>query len=79
MTSELLLLVVMVLVLAAAPLGLPVSTTHVSTGALLGVRWVERLRPQTRDALMPVLFGWIVTLPVAALIAAISRWVTPWP
>lgn len=60
------------LVLAASPLGLPVSTTHVSTGALMGVRWLDRLRPDSGDALMMILFGWLVTLPVAALVALAS-------
>lgn len=58
------------LVLAASPLGLPVSTTHVSTGALIGVRWVGRQPPNRADALKTVLYGWLITLPVAALIAA---------
>lgn len=57
------------LVLAASPLGLPVSTTHVSSGALIGVRLAGKKKPK-QDALKNVLFGWIVTLPVAAAFAA---------
>lgn len=59
-----------VLVLAASPLGLPVSTTHVSTGALMGVRFADRSAPAEADALKSILIAWLVTLPVAALIAA---------
>ena len=62
------------LVLAASPLGIPVSTTHVSTGSLMGVRWINRAKPQGGDALRLVLYGWVVTLPVAAIIAAGSDW-----
>ncbi|MDA1107241.1 MAG: inorganic phosphate transporter [Proteobacteria bacterium] len=62
------------LVLAATPLGLPVSTTHVSTGALMGVRWSERVKPQQNDALRLILFGWLITLPVAGGFAATSAW-----
>ena len=58
------------LVLAATPLGLPVSTTHVSTGSLFGLRWAQRSPPTQRDALLWILFAWVVTLPVAAAIAA---------
>lgn len=60
------------LVLLASPLGLPVSTTHVSTGAMMGVRWIDKARPAHADALKTVLYGWLITLPVAALIAAFS-------
>jgi PiT family inorganic phosphate transporter len=62
------------LVLAASPLGIPVSTTHVSTGSLMGVRWINKAKPQRRDALRLVLYGWVITLPIAAVIAAGSSW-----
>lgn len=58
------------LVLAASPLGLPVSTTHVSTGSLMGVRFADRSAPAQADALRAILIAWLVTLPVAALIGA---------
>ncbi|MBI5461450.1 MAG: inorganic phosphate transporter [Gammaproteobacteria bacterium] len=61
-----------ILVLAASPLGLPVSTTHVSTGALLGIRWAGKQPPGHADALKTVLYGWLITLPIAALIAALA-------
>lgn len=60
------------LVLAASPLGLPVSTTHVSTGSLLGIRWADRVRPAQGDALRAILFAWLITLPVAGGIAAMG-------
>ena len=63
-----------VVVLMATPLGLPVSTTHVSTGALLGVRLADKANPSQDDALKLVLFGWIVTLPFSAAVSAISVW-----
>jgi len=63
------------LVLVASPLGLPVSTTHVSTGALMGVRWTNKSKPHHADALKMVLFGWVITLPVAAVVSAFSSFV----
>ncbi len=58
------------LVLAASPLGLPVSTTHVSTGALMGIRWADRRQPEQGDALRAILAAWCVTLPASAALAA---------
>jgi len=60
------------LVLLASPLGIPVSTTHVSTGSLLGIRWYDRVKPQQGDALKSILFAWLVTLPVAAGLAILA-------
>lgn len=58
------------LVLGATPLGLPVSTTHVAAGSLIGVRVAESAPPRARDALRTILMAWLVTLPAAALISA---------
>ncbi len=60
------------LVLLASPLGIPVSTTHVSTGSLLGIRWYDRVKPQQGDALKSILFAWLVTLPIAAGLAILA-------
>jgi PiT family inorganic phosphate transporter len=60
------------LVLAASPLGLPVSTTHVSTGSLIGIRWADKARPAEGDALRSILFAWVITLPVAGGVAALT-------
>lgn len=56
------------LVLAASPLGLPLSTTHVSCGALFGIGAVTR---QARwKTIAGILLAWIVTLPLAAALGA---------
>lgn len=58
------------LVTTASLHGLPVSTTHVSVGSLLGMGAVTRqarLRP-----VLGVLASWVVTFPCAALLAALS-------
>lgn len=49
--------------------GLPVSTTHVSVGALLGIGITTRqAKPRT---VIPVLAAWVVTLPCAALLSCL--------
>lgn len=58
------------LVTTASLHGMPVSTTHVSVGALLGMGSVTG-QAKWRTVL-PVLASWVITLPVAAMLAAIS-------
>jgi PiT family inorganic phosphate transporter len=56
------------LVTTASVSGLPVSTTHVSVGALLGIGvTTRRVKWHT---VIPVLAAWVITLPVSALMAA---------
>jgi PiT family inorganic phosphate transporter len=58
------------LVTTASLHGLPVSTTHVSVGALLGMGIATR---QTKwKPVLGVLASWVVTLPCAALAAALA-------
>jgi PiT family inorganic phosphate transporter len=55
------------LVLFASKLGLPVSTTHVSVGAIAGVG--ASARTLDWQALRNVLLSWVLTLPLAAAVA----------
>ena len=56
------------LVIAATPLGLPLSTTHVSCGALFGIGAVTG---QARWRTIAGIFtAWLVTLPLAAALGA---------
>ena len=57
------------LVLTASLHGLPVSTTHVSVGALVGIGAVTR-RAQWRSVAQ-IGLAWVVTLPCAAALAAL--------
>jgi len=57
-------------VMGASTLGLPISSTHTLVGAVLGIGIVNR---NTNWALMkPIALAWIITLPVAAILSAIS-------
>jgi inorganic phosphate transporter, PiT family len=61
-------LVTSLLVAGASRLGLPVSTTHVSVGALFGIGVVNGTA-QTKTVLT-ILLAWVTTLPIAAVLAA---------
>jgi PiT family inorganic phosphate transporter len=61
------------LVTTASYHGLPVSTTHVSVGSLLGIGITTRQvkwSPVTK-----VLLSWVVTLPCGATLAALTYWI----
>ncbi len=61
-------LVTTALVLVASPFGLPVSTTHVSSGALFGLGLVRG--EANGRTIVRILLTWVVTLPLAGLLAA---------
>ncbi|WP_297923848.1 inorganic phosphate transporter [uncultured Campylobacter sp.] len=59
-----------VVVMAASVLGLPISSTHVLIGAILGIGLVNR---STNWSLMkPIGLAWIITLPVSSLLSAFA-------
>ena len=63
-------LVTSAIVIGASRFGMPVSTTHVSCGALFGIGTVTR---QGRLRMIAaILSAWVTTLPVAALLGAIA-------
>lgn len=51
---------------------LPVSTTHVSVGALVGIGFATR--QAHRKVIGQIALSWIVTLPCAAVLAAVAAW-----
>lgn len=53
--------------------GLPVSTTHVSTGAIIGAGIQHNAREVRWSKVGEIALSWLITLPVAALLAAIAR------
>jgi PiT family inorganic phosphate transporter len=55
---------------AATWLGIPVSTTHTITGAIVGVGAARRLSAVRWNVASSIVVAWVVTLPAAALIAA---------
>ena len=56
---------------AATALGVPVSTTHTITGAIVGVGAARRASAVRWNIAGRIVIAWVVTLPVAALAGAI--------
>lgn len=57
-------------IMLASTFGIPVSSTHILIGAVLGIGLVNR---QTNWGLMkPIALAWVVTLPAAALLASVA-------
>jgi PiT family inorganic phosphate transporter len=50
--------------------GIPVSTTHTLTGAIVGVGATKRLSAVRWGVTINLLWAWILTIPVSALVAA---------
>ncbi len=57
-------------------LGKPVSTTHTITGAIIGVGATRRLSAVRWGVTVNLLWAWILTIPVSALLAAIIYFAT---
>jgi inorganic phosphate transporter, PiT family len=65
-----------VLVIAASKFGLPVSTTHVTVSAISGIGLANGSADFT--AIKKILASWLLTLPLAALLAAVLASVGRW-
>jgi PiT family inorganic phosphate transporter len=50
---------------------IPVSTTHTITGAIMGVGAVKRLSAVRWNVTINLLWAWVLTIPVSAILAAI--------
>jgi PiT family inorganic phosphate transporter len=55
-------------------LGIPVSTTHTISGAIMGVGMTKRLSAVRWGVATNLLVAWILTIPVSMLIAALVYW-----
>jgi inorganic phosphate transporter, PiT family len=54
----------------ATGLGIPVSTTHTITGAIVGVGAARRISAVRWNVASNIVFAWIVTMPASAFVAA---------
>ena len=59
----------------ATGLGIPVSTTHTITGAIVGVGSVRKLSAVRWGIAGSIVWAWIFTIPCSAFIAGVAWWV----
>jgi inorganic phosphate transporter, PiT family len=57
---------------AASSLGVPVSTTHTITGAIIGVGAIKRASAVRWGVAQQIVWAWVLTIPASALIAALT-------
>ncbi|MGB3864934.1 MAG: inorganic phosphate transporter [Xanthobacteraceae bacterium] len=55
-------------------LGVPVSTTHTITGAIVGVGAARRVSAVRWNVASSIVYAWVITVPAAALVAALAYW-----
>ena len=60
----------------AALLGIPVSTTHTITGAIVGVGSAQRASAVRWGVAGNIVWAWIFTIPASALVAAGTYWLS---
>jgi len=54
--------------------GIPVSTTHTITGAIIGVGATRRFSAVKWGVAGRIVWAWIITIPISALVAAAAYW-----
>jgi PiT family inorganic phosphate transporter len=55
--------------------GIPVSTTHTITGAIIGVGTTNRLSAVRWGVATRIVWAWVLTIPASALVAMLTFWV----
>jgi len=59
----------------ATGLGIPVSTTHTITGAIIGVGATRKVSAVRWGVAERIVWAWVLTIPCAAFISALAWWV----
>ena len=59
----------------ATHVGVPVSTTHTITGAIVGVGAARRMSAVRWNIAKGIVWAWVITMPIAAVMGAIFYWI----
>jgi inorganic phosphate transporter, PiT family len=54
--------------------GVPVSTTHTITGAIIGVGAARRVSAVRWNVASSIVYAWVITIPASAFVAALAYW-----
>ena len=60
----------------ASAMGVPVSTTHTITGAIVGVGSAQKMSAVRWGVAGNIVWAWVLTIPASAFVAAIAYWVS---
>ena len=60
----------------ATSLGIPVSTTHTITGALVGVGSTQRASAVRWGVAGNIVWAWVLTIPASAFVAGVAYWIS---
>ncbi|WP_342616912.1 inorganic phosphate transporter [Rhodoferax sp. GW822-FHT02A01] len=60
----------------ATAIGVPVSTTHTITGAIVGVGSTQRASAVRWGVAGNIVWAWVLTIPASAFVAAIAYWIS---
>jgi inorganic phosphate transporter, PiT family len=63
-------------ILSASHVGFPLSTTHVSSGAIMGAGAAKRVSAVRWGVAGNIVFAWVLTLPASAAVGALTYGVT---
>jgi inorganic phosphate transporter, PiT family len=61
--------------LGSATAGIPVSTTHTISGAIMGVGSVNRLSAVRWGLAGRIVWAWVLTIPISGAVAALAFWI----
>jgi inorganic phosphate transporter, PiT family len=62
----------------ATGFGIPVSTTHTITGAIIGVGATRKLSAVRWGVAESIVWAWVLTIPCSAFLAAVAWWLCQW-
>jgi PiT family inorganic phosphate transporter len=65
-----------ILYVAGLSFGVPISTTHTITSAIMGVGATKRLSAVRWGVAGTIVGGWVLTFPGAGIVAAVTYWLT---